>query len=226
MPYTYRKQLPSSKQNLSMFIDLVPQLRRLGENHFLAMLRHMQEQIVVALGPCNFAIGVAQDRVYIAAEAALGAAVQRVKLAAQGMASALPQQLLHETAGLLLGVVCQDLRGKLFNLQHATPDEVGNLCALLAAALNGGRQALAAVGVEPPPEDAEQPPRGSIKIPGWDALAIAADLLGSGFSRFMEKRPLLLTALRKEEVLKLMHLSWRDEFLPPEDAWEALNSDD
>jgi len=226
LPYTYRKRLPGDKQNLSMFVDLVPQLRQLGENHFLAMLRHMQEQIVVALGPCDFAAGVAQDRAYIAAEAALGAAVQRVKLAAQGMASALPRQLLHETAALLLGVVCQDLRGKLFKLQYATPDEVGNLSALLASALKGGRQALAAVDIEMSSEDAEQPSSGSPIIPGWGALAIAADLLGSGFSRFVDKKALLLVTLRKEEVLKLMHLSWRDEFLPPEEAWEALNSDE
>jgi len=226
LPYSYRKQLPSDKQHLSIFIDLVPQLRRLGENHFLAMLRYMQEQIVVALGPCDFAAGVAQDRAYIAAEAALGAALQRVKQAAQGMASALPRQLLHETAGLLLGVVCQDLRGKLFKLQHATPDEVSYLSALLASALNGGRQALAAVGIQTPPEDAEQPPSGSMKILGWGILAIAANLLGSGFSCFMEKRTLLLKTMRKEEVLKLMHLSWRDEFLPPEEAWAALNSDE
>eukprot|EP00419_Tripos_fusus_P011806 CAMPEP_0172662570 /NCGR_PEP_ID=MMETSP1074-20121228/5433_1 /TAXON_ID=2916 /ORGANISM="Ceratium fusus, Strain PA161109" /LENGTH=797 /DNA_ID=CAMNT_0013478495 /DNA_START=45 /DNA_END=2435 /DNA_ORIENTATION=+ len=226
LPYAYRKQLPSNKLNLSIFIDLVPQLRILGESHFLAMLRHMQEQIAVALGPCDLAAGGAQDRAYIAAEAALGSAVQRVKLAAQGMASSLPQQLLHETAGLLLGIVCQDLRGKLFKLQHATPDQVGYLSALLAFALNGGRQALAAVGMETPPEDAEQLVRSSIKIPSWGALAVAADLLGSGFSRFMEKRMLLLTTLRKEEVLKLMYLSWRDEFLPPEEAWEALNSDE
>jgi len=226
LPYTYRKQLPSDKQHLSIFIDLVPQLRRLGENHFLAMLRHTQEQIVLALGPCDFAAGVAQDRAYIAAEAALGAALQRVKLAAQGMASSLPRQLLHETAGLLLGVVCQDLRGKLFKLQHATPDEVSYLAAILASALKGGRQALTAVGIETPPGDAEQPLSGSTKIPGWDSLAIAADLLGSAFSRFMEKRTLLLKTLRKEEILKLMHLSWRDEFLPPEEAWAALNSDE
>merc|ERR1719362_551603 len=134
LQYTHRKQLASDKPHLSIFVDLVPQLRRLGENHFLAMLRHMQEQIVIALVPCDFAARVAQDRAYIAAEAALGAAVQRVKEAAQGMASALPRQLLHETAGLLFGVVCQDLRGKLFKLQHATPDEVGNLSALLASA--------------------------------------------------------------------------------------------
>jgi len=225
LPYKYRKQLPSDKQHLSMFIDLVPQLRRLGENHFLAMLRYTQEQIVAALGPCDFAAGVAQDRTYIAAEAALGAALQDVKLAAQGMASALPRQLLQETAGLLLGVVCQDLRGKLFKLQHATPDEVSYLSTLLASALNGGRQALAAVGIQTP-EDAEQPFSNSIEIPGWGILAIAANLLGSGFSCYMEKRTLLLKTLRKEEVLKLMHLSWRDDFLPPEEAWAALNSDE
>lgn len=225
VPYTHGKSLPAEHRQLALFVDLVPQIRRLGEHHFLSMLRHQQEQLVAALRPCDFGAGIAQDRRYIAAEAALGAAVQQVKAAAQGLAGVLPAQLFREVTGLLLGVLCQSLLGKLFQLQRIEPDEVGCLSGLLTSALVGSRQIFSmlqsyggdSIGSGNEPSISED-------IPGWGALTLVADLLGSGFSRFLEQRTRLLKVLKKEEVLKLMHLSWQDEFLSPDEAWTALNN--
>jgi len=226
IPYTQGKSLPAEHRELGLFIDLVPQVRRLGEHHFLAMLRHQQDHIAAALKPCDFAAGIAQDRKYIAAEAALGAAVQQVKAAAQGLAGVLPAQLLREVTGLLLGALCQSLLGKLFQLHHLAPDEVGCVSGLLTSALVGCRQILSLA--QPSGGDGGAgrggEPCAAEDVPGWDALTLVADLLGSGFSRFLEMRPLLLKVLKKEEVLKLMHLSWRDEFLSPDEAWTALSN--
>merc|ERR1712039_881880 len=62
------------------------------------------------------------------------------------------------------------------------------------------------------------------EVPGWAALRVVADLLGSGFTRFLEHRAAVIKALRKEEAVKLMQLSWRDEGMSPEDAWAAMNN--
>merc|ERR1711933_49069 len=165
-------------------------LRRLGENHFLAMLRYHQEQLVIALKPCSLGAGLTQDRVFVAAEAALGAAMQQVKVAAQGLSAALPRQLLREASGLLVGIVCRDLLSKLLQLQHAAPDEIGCLSALLTSATAMGRQVFTAVGIA---GSSRRPAaRGTDEFqdntPGWLALSVAADLLGSGFPQFLEHR--------------------------------------
>mmetsp|Transcript_110337 Transcript_110337/g.246196 ORF Transcript_110337/g.246196 Transcript_110337/m.246196 type:complete len:357 (+) Transcript_110337:83-1153(+) len=227
MPYAYGKRLPSEHQQLAFFIDLVPQLRRLGENHFLTMLRWHQDQLTSTLRPCDFKVGVAQDRAFIAAEAALGAAMQQVKTAAQGLSAALPKQLLREVSGLLLGIVCRNLLGKLFELQHAGPEELGCLSALLTSALAMGRQVFTAVGLAGESFGAASQGMEELAddIPGWRALMVVADLLGNGFPQFRERREALIKALSQEEALALMRLSWRDGLLSPEDAWVRLISD-
>jgi len=229
MPYTYGRRLRSEHRQLALFVDLVPQLRRLGESHFFAMLRHHQAQLDSALRPCDIGPGIARDRAFIAAEAALGAAVQQAKLAAQGLAAALPSALLREISGLLVGVVCQNLLGKLLALRHLPPPDIGCVTALFASALAMCRQLFAAIGVAE-----AQPSRRGLGggaagdelieevVPGWAALAVAADLLGSGFSRFLEKRGPLTKAFKREEALRLMQLSWVDEQITPENAWTML----
>jgi len=225
MPYTYGKRLPGELRRLALFIDLVPQLRRLGENSFMAMLRHQQDQVVTALSPCDFSVGIANDSRFVAAEAALGAAVQRVKLGAQGLATALPKQLLKEVTGLLLGVLCQDLLGKLFALQRAEPEEVGCISALLHSALNLGRQVFEVAGIEDSDVDGHASRGMLLDVPRWATMTIAAELLGSDFSRYLEKRVALLEATTREEAVKLMQLSWRNEAIEPDDAWEVLRGD-
>jgi len=224
MPYTYGRRLRAEHRQLAFFVDLVPQLRRLGENHFFAMLRHHQAQLEAALRPCDLGPGISRDRTFIAAEAALGAAVQQVKLAAQGLAAALPTPLLHEISGLLVGVVCQNLLGKLLALHHMAPPDVSCVTALFTSALAMCRQIFAAVGLS-----AGQEARGGdgdaieAVVPGWAALTVAADLLGSGFSRFLEKRSQLTKAFKREEAMRLMQLSWVDEQISPENAWAMLS---
>ena len=61
-------------------------------------------------------------------------------------------------------------------------------------------------------------------VPGWAALEVSADLLGSDFSRFLEKRRGLMKSLSREESIRLMQLSWQDEHLTPEDAWDVLRN--
>merc|ERR1712118_112631 len=98
-------------QGLTVFVDLVPAVRHLGQNVFLGMLRQQREQLTAALKPCDFAAGIAKDRMFISAEAALGAAMQQVKSTAQGLSAALPVPLLREATGVLLGIVCRHLLG-------------------------------------------------------------------------------------------------------------------
>mmetsp|Transcript_59437 Transcript_59437/g.150837 ORF Transcript_59437/g.150837 Transcript_59437/m.150837 type:complete len:292 (-) Transcript_59437:86-961(-) len=221
MPYTYGTKLPFEHRQLSFFVDLVPQLRRLGENHFFAMLRHHQEQLVSTLRPCDLGPGLSRDRTFIAAEAALGAAAQQAKAAVQGLAAALPEQLLREVAGVIVGIICQNLLGKLFALQHLAPDEVSCVTALFTAALAMSRQAFAAAGLA---EGTQRRQDGTLDddVPGWAALTLVADLLGSEFSRFLERRGALVKVLNREEAVRLMQLSWRDEPIAPEEAWAVL----
>jgi len=221
MPYTYGARLPSEHRQLSFFVDLVPQLRRLGENHFFAMLRHHQEQLVSTLRPCDLGPGLSRDRTFIAAEAALGAAAQQAKAAVQGLAAALPEQLLREVAGVIVGMICQNLLGKLFALQHLAPDEVSCVTALFTAALAMSRQAFAAAGLA---DGTQRRKDGTLDddVPGWAALTLVADLLGSEFSRFLERRGVLVKVLNREEAVRLMQLSWRDEPIAPEEAWAVL----
>lgn len=144
-------------------------------------------------------------------------------MAVQGLAAALPSQLLKEIAGLLLGVICRNLLSKLFALQSIAPADVDCVAVLLKSALAMGQQVFAAcdqvdnrkVSMDPLAED---------DVPGWAAMTVAADLLGSDFSRFHEQRKALVQALSKEEAMKLMQLSWRDETLSPEEAWIAVSS--
>lgn len=219
MPYSYGKRVSPELQQLTFFIDLVPQLRRLGENHFLSMLRHHQEQLAAALRPCDMSAGLAKDRVFVTAEAALGAAVQQLKSAVQGLAVALPPQLLREVSGLLVGMLCRDLLSKLFAVQQLEPEEVGCASTLLSSALAMSRQIFFLAGI-----DGNDVASTAAAVPGWSALTCVIEVLGSDLSRFMERRGVLLKVLAKDEVIKLMQLSLRDELLTPHEAWEALNA--
>jgi len=221
LPYSYKKRLPADLQQISLFVDLVPQLRRIGEKHFLVMLQHQQDQLATALQPFNLEAGVARDRSFVAAEAALGAAMQQVKLAASGLSAALPAQLLREVTGMLLGTVCRNLLGKLFKLHGGgASSEASCLSTLLNQAVNLGSGVMAVVGLEPAdPEVVED-------MPGWAALRVVADLLGSDFSRFLERRTVLTKALTRDEAVKLMQLSWDDEAFTAEDAWDVLRRAD
>lgn len=221
IPYTYGGRIPEVHRQLVSFVDLAPQIRRLGENHFFAMLRHQQEQLVAALRPCDFTAAVARDSCFNAAEAALGAAVQQVKIAAHELSASLPTQLLREVVGLLLSSVCQNLLGKLFSLQQVDPDDIGCIAALLTSSLMMLRQVFPLVGITG--DTSRDASNMALCIPRWDALTVAADLLGSDYRRFKEQRSALVKALRKEEAMKLMQLSWRDELLSPEFAWGQLS---
>lgn len=232
LPYTYAQQLPTDQQHLALFIDLAPELRRLGESHFFGMLHNLKDQIASVLEPCIFVPGISGNRMFIAAEAALGSAVQQVKLAAQGFSETLPTQLLREFTGILLGVVCRNLLDKLFGLYYIESEEVDSVTALLGSVLSAGPQALAAAGLGEGAgdgsgrarwrTDADDAGRLDEDVPGWRALAVTVDLLGSDFSRFLERRTEVVQALRKDEALKLMELSWRDEAISPEEAWAVL----
>eukprot|EP00931_Biecheleriopsis_adriatica_P042463 TRINITY_DN24200_c0_g1_i1.p1 TRINITY_DN24200_c0_g1~~TRINITY_DN24200_c0_g1_i1.p1 ORF type:complete len:875 (-),score=231.35 TRINITY_DN24200_c0_g1_i1:18-2642(-) len=290
LPYSYHPRLPGEHRQLAFFMDLVPQLRRLGESHFLSMLRHQKEQLLLVLRPCNLSSGAAKDGSFVAAEAALGSASQQLKAACRGLAVALPAQLLRETVMLLLGAFCEELLGKLLGAVEpsamaaaAPPAPAEALAALtgekapaidlaagvgrfLGSALAGMQGAASAVGNEVTGESGEQAtscvlsaedlaciaalltsaqamvrqillaadlliqsgPRARAEqlldeVPGWSALAVAADLLGSDFSRFLERRKQLLEALRKEQAIRLIQLSWHDEALSPEEAWGVLS---
>jgi len=220
MPYSYKTRLPSDQQQLTFFIDVVPGLRRLGETHFMAMLRHLQEQLAAALRPCDFTCGIARDRAYTASEAAVGDAVQQVKSAVLGMSSTLPTQLSREVAGLMLGIVYRLLLSKLWQVQRAAPEEIACIWRLLKYAQDCGPQILyAAVPFDA--RDGNLRDQGQ-EVPGGSALSVVVDLLGSEFLRFLEKRDALLEALTQDEALKLLRLSWREEGRSPEEAWSAL----
>eukprot|EP00927_Polykrikos_kofoidii_P085162 TRINITY_DN9184_c0_g1_i2.p1 TRINITY_DN9184_c0_g1~~TRINITY_DN9184_c0_g1_i2.p1 ORF type:complete len:716 (-),score=118.18 TRINITY_DN9184_c0_g1_i2:261-2408(-) len=133
LPYSHGRDFPPELQEAAFLVDLVPQLRRVGESHFMALLQGLQERLATSLEPCTFEI--TRSHSFVGAEAALGAAVQQLKLAAQGLAEALPAQLLQEVVGMLIGVFCAQLLGKLFRLKGASPEEVCNISALLTSAL-------------------------------------------------------------------------------------------
>jgi len=216
MPYACGYKLPGHLRHLTLFVDLVPQIRRLGEGHFQAMMRSQQERIVTALKPCDFAPGMGWDRSFQAARAALDSAVQQAASAVEGLSTALPTQVLHEVAGLLLGIICRDLLGKLLRRQRMDNEEVSNASALLLqASLMMPRQILPA-DCKPGPE---------ALAPGWPAFALTAELLGASLSRFLERRTELLEALTEEELLNLLHLSLTDpDAISPQDAWEAIRA--
>lgn len=218
MPYAYGCKLPSKLRHLSLFVDLVPQIRRLGEVHFQTMLQNEQERIVTALKPCDFARGmhggIGMDRAFQAARAALDAAVHQARVVVEGLSTALPIQLLHEVSGLLLGIICRDLLGKLLRMQRLDPEEVSNASALLLqASLMMPRQIL--------PAECKQGPE--LLAPGWPAFVLASELLGANLSRFMERRTELLESMTQDEVQSLLQLSLTDpDAMSPQDAWDVI----
>merc|ERR1712217_172724 len=225
MPYMHHQRLSKDQRHIALFIDMVPQPRRLGENHFSSMLRWHQEKLTENLQSINFSGGIAQDRVWNQAEAALGMAVSQVKSAKEGL-TALPLQLRREVASILLGVLSRDLLSKLFKLHRVSPDEIGGISALFRTLEVQGDQVFASLYTtsESQVGYAGQTYDITKEVPGWGALRVVADLLGSGFQRFLGHRAVVLKALRKDEAVKLMALSWRDEGMAPEDAWVAMNN--
>merc|ERR1711865_1151664 len=187
IPYSYASKLPSSLQHLALFVDLVPQLRLLGETHFLNMLRHQKAMFATAFKRFDF------GRNFISAETALAEAVQQAKVAVFNLAEALPEQLLQETTGLVIGMLCWELLGKLFQLQRAEPENVGNISMLLTSALVLCRPIITTAGAA---EDA------TASVPGWRMLEVAADLLGSDLARFIEHRSELFAVFGEDMVLQ------------------------
>merc|ERR1719296_607435 len=115
------------------------------------------------------------------------------------------------------------------------PDEVGSVTALLGSLVAMGPQVQAAAGLgaggvgpggrKSWRSDFEGLECGPLEeeVPGWRALTLTADLLGSDFPRFLQRRNEIVDAFKKEEALRLMTLSWRPgEGLAPEEAWSIL----
>lgn len=239
MPFTYGPQLPDPLQPIAFFGDLAPSIRSLGERHFLQMMMHQQEELTSALEPCSFAAGIGQERAFVAAEAALGAALSRVKVAARAMAAPLPAPFHREAVGLLLGVVCQNLLGKVWQLRVVLPEDGPSISQLLGYVVAMSRPVPAAAGLD---DDggvtgAGAPGRGAAatptaaggrgfdfdaEVPGWFKLTVVADLFGSDFARFLQHRAAVVKALDSREAMHVMKLSWRDESLTPEEAWDVL----
>jgi len=220
LPYSF--QLPQGEhQYLCTFTDFVPQLRKAGENHFLAMLRHQQEEITTALKPCTLS-GVLRGG-FVASDTALATAVQKVKVAAQGLSVALPSQLLRETAGVLLGVFVRDLLAKFFQVQHLAVEEISGVSDLMMSATTMGSQVLLAAGIAGGSADMSMEEIVD-DVPGWSKLCLVSSLLGKDFSGFLQRREEIVRVLSRGECAKLLHLGNIEEVISVEDAWELLNS--
>merc|ERR1712139_149636 len=114
--------------------------------------------------------------------------------------------------------------GAVFQLQQVAPDEMSCLYTLLTSAQAMGRQVFTAVGLAG--TDAAFASNGSLEqaVPGWSALTITAELLGSDFPRYVERRAAVTKALTKDEALKLLQMSLRDEGVTPHAAWAMLSA--
>eukprot|EP00928_Gymnodinium_smaydae_P021400 TRINITY_DN18347_c0_g1_i1.p1 TRINITY_DN18347_c0_g1~~TRINITY_DN18347_c0_g1_i1.p1 ORF type:complete len:803 (+),score=124.79 TRINITY_DN18347_c0_g1_i1:71-2479(+) len=209
------QNLPNDRRHVAALLDLVPQLRRIGEYHFLALLRHQQEQIVAALRPLDPDAGPMHDHRFVAAEAALGAAAQQTKLAAQGLAASLPKQLLREITGVLLGFFCQSILACVLRPRSMEPEEICLYSRLLSQALNLGRQVFTTVDL-----DIDSVAMASV-VPYWHALEVVTDLMGSDLPRFLGKCTEVSTALSRDETIRLMQLSRIED---PEDSWDTLQA--
>lgn len=207
LPYSYASRLPCGLQHLVLFVDLVPQLRRLGETHFIEMLRTQQEKLGAIFKRCDFRHN------FISADTALAEAIQLTKFGVEGLREVLPAQLAQESAALMVGMLCKELLAKLFQLQQADPEDVHNISTLLTSALLMARPILASAGASADPANT---------VHGWRALEVTADLLGSDFSRFLQHRAALLEALSQDELVRLLTLSLRDGDLSPQEAWTIL----
>ncbi|CAE7693266.1 acbC [Symbiodinium sp. CCMP2592] len=263
LPYRWPTPHPADLVTL----DLVPQLRQLGELHFTGMLRYQKDQLFSALLPCNLGRGAAEDAAYVATEAALGAAAQQLKVFCSGVYGVLPAQILRESVLLLLGFFCKELvrrhleaadeplskptkvdlaagvgrvvgvGGRLLEtfagaagvggsgsddfrevlaglkdprVPDASPqmevwvldgEDVSSVIALLTSAQAMVRQSLQAANLAAVEDE----------VPGYSELQLVADLLGSDFSRFLQGRKKILKTMQRDEVIRLMKLSWQDE---------------
>ncbi|CAE7796552.1 acbC [Symbiodinium microadriaticum] len=280
LPYRWPTPHPAELVTL----DLVPQLRQLGELHFTSMLRYQKDQLFSALLPCNLGRGAAEDAAYVATEAALGAAAQQLKVFCSGVCGVLPAQVLRESVLLLLGFFCKELVRRHLEAANeplSKPPKVdlaagvgrvvgvgGRLLETFAGAagVGGGcggtgsddfREVLAGLKdprvSDPSPQmetwvldgedvssvialltSAQAMVRQSLQaaklaavedeVPGYSELQLVADLLGSDFSRFLQGRKKILKTMQRDEVIRLMKLSWQDEALTAEEAWRVLTA--
>ncbi|CAE7338869.1 Zw10 [Symbiodinium sp. CCMP2456] len=280
LPYRWPTPHPAELVTL----DLVPQLRQLGELHFTGMLRYQKDQLLSALLPCNLGRGAAEDSAYVATEAALGAAAQQLKVFCSGVCGVLPAQVLRESVLLLLGFFCKELVRRHLEAANeplSKPPKVdlaagvgrvvgvgGRLLETFAGAagVGGGRggtgsddfrEVLAGLKdprvPDPSPQmetwvldgedvssvialltSAQAMVRQSLQaanlaavedeVPGYSELQLVADLLGSDFSRFLQGRKKILKIMQRDEVIRLMKLSWQDEALTAEEAWRVLTA--
>eukprot|EP00435_Cladocopium_sp_Y103_P041429 s665_g11.t1 len=98
---------------------------------------------------------------------------------------------------------------------NLSADEISSAVTLLTSGQCMVRQSLQAAGLDIQLRE---------KVPSYGKLSLTTDLLGSDFIRFRERRNALQKAMSKEEVIRLMALSFYDEALTPEDAWRMLNA--
>ncbi|CAK8986079.1 unnamed protein product [Durusdinium trenchii] len=96
-------------------------------------------------------------------------------------------------------------------------EEISSAVTLMTSAQSMVRQTLQAAAL---PLDQ----RLQEEVPGYERLLLSSDLLGSDFSRFLERRLKLAKSMSKEEAMRLMSLSFHDEALPSEDAWRILSA--
>jgi len=207
-PYAHSSRLPREHHHLSVFVDFVPRLRHLGINHFRVTMTLQQEEVAALLQPCSFdSATMAQDRTFLVAEKAIGASMAQVKRVVQELSAALPEQLLRESTGQLLGVVCRTLLGKLFQVEHIAPAHLGGVCTLFTSARGLGQQVLLVAHMV---TDEHRVPCATVACDDgtrWNALTLVSEMLGAGLLDFVERRFVLAQVLSKEEAVKLMRYS-------------------
>jgi len=224
MPHIYLRRLTRDQHHLVTFVDLVSQLRRLGENSFKTMIQKQKVKLAAVLEPCAFAGVLSQNRGFPAAGRALSSAMQEVNATLQGLSAALPDQLLHRAAGAMLGMLCQDLLSKLFRLTHAEPKEVSCISMLLKSAVSSGRQVYNTIASarDGCTHQSHLEAYMGDEVPGWRALLLVSELLGSTLPRFFDKREALLEVLQKDQVLTLLRLSLPGDGVSSQEAWAAF----
>mmetsp|Transcript_4890 Transcript_4890/g.12137 ORF Transcript_4890/g.12137 Transcript_4890/m.12137 type:complete len:749 (+) Transcript_4890:181-2427(+) len=97
LPFEYGSNRP-----IAWLVDVLPSLRRLGQAHLVALLKHLRKTLADKCAALKtFLVAVSEDAHYAAAEAILSGSLQHLRTALSSFAAVLPQKLLASVTTML-----------------------------------------------------------------------------------------------------------------------------
>eukprot|EP00911_Craspedida_sp_UC1_P001656 UC1_evm1s1254 len=130
--HQFRDSLPDDIAKAATFIDMVPALRQLGEEHLLAMMRRQEEALAEAVASAGGMEGTQYDARYATVERTIKKCLHQLTLLSKQWISVAPEALFDLSMGALVHQAMSSFADAVLALEDVSAEETHQLNQLLS----------------------------------------------------------------------------------------------